>query len=99
METIEGCEDIAQDVAAYAEAVDKFAAMDPFDPDLFAHEAKLEQWQARLESRIVVERTRYLTRMIELHSAMPGFDSWFASFVLDHPGADEILLTMNNSKK
>ena len=57
--------ELANDVAAYAEAVRQFAEMDPFDPVLLEVEEELTSWQARLEATIMEERQRYIKRMIE----------------------------------
>lgn len=83
---------LASDVAAYAEDVRKFAEMDPFDPDLLEVEERLTSWQAKLEATIILERQRYIRRMIELHLVLPDFDTWFADFSIDYPDAREIYL-------
>lgn len=81
---------LAIDVAAYAEAVRQFAEMDPLAPDLPKVEEDLTAWLAQLEAAIAHERQRYVRRMVELHRALPDFESWLADFSKDYPDARTI---------
>lgn len=75
---------------AFTEAVNQFAALDPFDASIATAYRKLSAWESDLTTRIATDRTDKLTAYVRIIELLPEADDLFARICSAYPEAAEI---------